>query len=176
MKYDPRAADHARRFLQVWWASSGPSDLINDLLSGGKEAASDRLSLVMARWYEDYRSYLTDDSYEDGTGMSLQEYIYFLEALPQNHIPPAVLARGKSYRGYYERLAFERFVNDSRLVDVAQMADHARSLLGTTMTGYKGGEYCIRDHTLLHVAPWGETGPALTESLLVQLLGLREEE
>lgn len=62
----------------------------------------------------------------------------------------------RSYRGYYDHLAIDPTTGDYRLV--RQMLEHAKSVLGTTMEGYKGGNYVMGGDTPLWVAVWGDTG------------------
>ena len=63
----------------------------------------------------------------------------------------------RSYRGYYEDLAFEP--GDPQRgwnVTVRQLLARCEDLIGSTMTGYKGGEYRILRDTPLWMSHWGE--------------------
>lgn len=63
-----------------------------------------------------------------------------------------------SYRGYYERLAFEVLDADQTAGEALAVAESA---LGETYQGYKGGDYTMHERTLVHLAEWGRTGEAL---------------
>lgn len=62
-----------------------------------------------------------------------------------------------SYRGYYERLAFEE-VKEATASEVLATLNDAD---GRDFYGYKGGTYTMHAGTYLHVAPYGDCGPAL---------------
>ena len=63
----------------------------------------------------------------------------------------------KSYRGYYDDLAFElREVGSD--VTVSDVLDECRDALDTKFTGYKGGEFYMGEDTPLWRAAWGEIG------------------
>lgn len=64
-----------------------------------------------------------------------------------------------SYRGFYEDLAIgydEPSFGDGPTVDT--LRKKLEELLGTTMTGYKGGDYTIKDDTAVWVANWSNCG------------------
>lgn len=60
----------------------------------------------------------------------------------------------QSYRGYYEDLAFEERT-DGRL-SVKALHGICVATLGTTITGYKGGDYTVDSDTVLWRSAWGE--------------------
>lgn len=62
--------------------------------------------------------------------------------------------RPMSYRGVYAELAFSPEENTT----VGAMLMHARSALGQTFTGYKGGEFTMRSGVDCHIAEYGESG------------------
>lgn len=86
--------------------------------------------------------------------MGLQELIDALAAADQTYIAPLGFGSPHSYRGYYFDLAFEPAEN----VTVASMLTHAKSALGATFTGYKGGEYTMGEYTDCYIAGYGESG------------------
>jgi hypothetical protein len=96
--------------------------------------------------------------------MNLSELIARLAVLPSS-LRIVFLHQPHSYRGYYERLAFE--IDESRQMAVSEALDLCRALVGTEMSGYKGGTYRIGDKTLIHLAHYGETG--------VQLVGVEDD-
>lgn len=71
--------------------------------------------------------------------MYLREVIDYLEACDPATRVPVGLGRPCSYRGSYDELAFEV----ARDTTVGAMLESARSALGQTFTGYKGGEFTM---------------------------------
>lgn len=58
-----------------------------------------------------------------------------------------------SYRGYYEDVAFDPAEN----VTVGSMLEHAKSALGKTFCGWKGGDYKMEEYTSCWIAEHGDT-------------------
>ncbi len=85
---------------------------------------------------------------------TLGEIIAHLEKLPRDRILERGFRRPHSYRGYYEDLAFEPI----QFIGVGFMLDEARSALGKTFEGYKGGQYKMHEGTDCWLAEWGCTG------------------
>lgn len=56
-----------------------------------------------------------------------------------------------SYRGYYEDVAFEPVEETT----FGEMLKHAESALGTTFTGYKGGDFTMHEYTDCWIASYG---------------------
>lgn len=83
--------------------------------------------------------------------MTLGELIEYLEKCDPDLVVPLGFARPHSYRGYYEQLAF----SPARNVTVCSMLGHAKNALDATFTGYKGGEYTMRDYTDCWIAEYG---------------------
>lgn len=81
----------------------------------------------------------------------LTELIEELEKIP--HDTPISFGFGEpmSYRGYYEELAFEPKQNTL----IAEMLANAKSALGATFTGYKGGEYTMGAFSDCYIAEYG---------------------
>ena len=103
--------------------------------------------------------------------MKLGEVIAELE----KHDPAKVVAHGfgdpDSYRGWYERVAFEPVGPTT----VGEMLTHARSAVGATFEGWKGGRYTMDVDTVVHIAERGETdghgdGEGLTPVQLAAML------
>jgi hypothetical protein len=99
--------------------------------------------------------------------VTLAELIAALEAEDPRKVLPRGFNNPHSYRGYYDELAFEPATN----VTVAAMLHDARSALGATYQGYKGGDYEMSDYTDCWLAfegsAAGETiGPLLLELML----------
>ena len=83
--------------------------------------------------------------------MTLGELIERLEALPEDMLLAEGFGIPDSYRGTYSELAFAPCAN----VRVYEMLKHAKSAVGATFTGYKGGEYLMTLDTPCHIAEYG---------------------
>ena len=94
--------------------------------------------------------------------MILKELIDFLESKDPTIILPLGFNNPDSYRGYYEELAFEPAEN----ISIGEMLKCAIEALGSTYTGYKGGEYTMGEYTDVYLANWGETGESIGPVLL----------
>lgn len=99
--------------------------------------------------------------------MQLGLLIKFLEKCDPNIVVPMGFSNPHSYRGYYQDLAFEPTEN----VTVKGMLESAKSALGTTYTGYKGGEYLMDENCEVWLAQYGMTGEGLGEILLKYMVG-----
>lgn len=100
------------------------------------------------------------------THLSLGGLIARLEQEDPTRVLPIGFAEPHSYRGYYYELAFEL----RRNITVADVLADARSALGTTFEGYKGGEYTMGEHTTCWIASYGETSDNVIGPLLLELL------
>ena len=94
--------------------------------------------------------------------MSLNELIEWLEAQNQTIVCPIGFHRPHSYRGYYEDVAFEPKAD----VTVAEMLASAKSALGQTFYGWKGGEYECLGSERVWLAWQGCTGESIGPVLL----------
>lgn len=99
--------------------------------------------------------------------MTLDELIVALEAADPALVLPLGFSNPHSYRGDYMDLAFEPTAN----VTVGQMLADARTALGATYQGHKGGDYTMHAYTDCWLAEDGrgdgETiGPVLLTLLL----------
>jgi hypothetical protein len=63
-----------------------------------------------------------------------------------------------SDRGYYEDLAFEPVTETT----FGEMLEHAKSAMGKTFEGYKGGEYKMHEYTDCKIGEWGISGEEIT--------------
>lgn len=85
--------------------------------------------------------------------------------------PKKTLARGfdnpHSYRGYYDQLAFEPCEGP---ITVGRLLQFARSALGATYQGWKGGDFTMGPYTDCHLAEVGHTGEELGPTLLGYML------
>lgn len=89
--------------------------------------------------------------------MDLARLIKELEALPDGEIIHG-FGEPMSYRGYYDKLAFE----PTNHTTVGQMLAHARSAMGATFTGYKGGEYTMGEWSDCYIARYGQASEGST--------------
>ena len=99
--------------------------------------------------------------------MFLKELIDFLAERD-----PAIVARigfhdPHSYRGDYSELAFEPLENAT----VGEMLKSAKSALGKTYQGYKGGSYTMGEYTTVNLSQYGTTGEEIGPILLKYMVG-----
>jgi hypothetical protein len=99
--------------------------------------------------------------------LDLEDLIGILEAHDPDKTVKVGFTSPHSYRGYYEDLAFELAEN----VTVGAMLADARTALGKTFQGYKGGDYEMGNWTSVWLAEYGCTGESLGRVLLSFLLG-----
>lgn len=91
------------------------------------------------------------------TQMTLGELITILEAMPENSIV-ANLHDAHSFRGYYCDLAFEHSEGTRPAKEL--LAD-CRMALGAAFSGYKGGDYIMKERTPVWIADYGCSGERL---------------
>lgn len=84
--------------------------------------------------------------------LTLGELITLLEQAPQDLVVERGFGRPRSYRGYYDQIAFEH----ARDVQVADMLTDAKDAVGETFLGYKGGNFHMTVDTLVNIANHGE--------------------
>lgn len=94
--------------------------------------------------------------------MTLTELIEALEAEDPTRILPDGFTNPHSYRGYYDEVAFEPATD----VSVGAMLADARTALGATFQGWKGGDYTMSGWTDCWLAVQGCTGETLGPLLL----------
>lgn len=98
--------------------------------------------------------------------MMLCDLIAYLESADQTKTVRIGFSNPHSYRGYYHDLAFEPVAN----IRVSEMLAAAKSALGTTYQGYKGGDYTMGEYTDCWLANYGETGEGIGPVLLGYML------
>lgn len=104
--------------------------------------------------------------------MTLNRLIELLSQADPYHICKRGFKSPHSYRGYYDRLAFEP-AND---VSVHEMLHLAETALGEPFCGYKGGVYFMHGNVQVHLAFYGQTdqkhydAEGLTEQELKEML------
>jgi len=91
--------------------------------------------------------------------VTLRDLIARLErAVERQEMLPHGFSEPHSYRGYYEDIAFE----PDPSATPEEMLDAARSVLGVTFTGYKGGDFKMHEWTDCWIANYGHEGEAIT--------------
>lgn len=98
--------------------------------------------------------------------MTLGELIEELEKADPNRVLPDGFIRPHSYRGDYCDLAFVPKSN----VPIGVMLANAKSALGQTYDGYKGGDFLMDEYTSVHLANYGQTGEEIGPLLLRLML------
>lgn len=98
--------------------------------------------------------------------LTLDELIFLLKKQKQDrkvefdfaYFSPDLDSIG-SYRGFYEDLAigFKDHDYDDRPT-VKQLREALEKMIGTKITGYKGGDYTVTNETAVWCANWSETG------------------
>jgi hypothetical protein len=98
----------------------------------------------------------------------LGDLIKQLAAADQSLVLPHGFHKPHSYRGYYTDLAFEPTTN----VTVAQMLKDARTALGSTYQGYKGGDFTMGEYSDCWLAEYGSEGDGIGSLLIVLMLAV----
>jgi hypothetical protein len=108
--------------------------------------------------------------------MTLDDLIAELEKHPRDRVLRHGFANPHSYRGYYVDLAVE----PREGVTVGSMLDALTSARGTTMCGYKGGDYIMHGHVDVYLARYGscgeEIGALLLQYMLADVVDVRKDE
>lgn len=102
--------------------------------------------------------------------MFLKDLIEWLDKQPLNTKVPVGFGHPHSYRGYYDDLAFEPVENTT----IGEMLVAAKSALGSTYFGYKGGEYTMREYTRVWLAEYGDSGEGIGPVMLNYMVGAYE--
>lgn len=89
-----------------------------------------------------------------GSQMTLGELIETLESMSSDIIIQGI-GDPHSYRGYYCDLAFRP---KNHKVTSGGLLKDCRSVMGRTLTGYKGGEFLMGESTPVWIAHYGELG------------------
>lgn len=98
--------------------------------------------------------------------LGLSDLIARLEREDPARVLPLGFANPHSYRGDYCDLAFEPVAN----IAVGDMLAAARSALGATFEGWKGGDYTMFEHTDCWIAERGDSSDNKIGPLLLDLL------
>lgn len=99
--------------------------------------------------------------------MILKDLIEFLEKHPEEKRVKTGFGNPHSYRGHYYELAFEVIENTT----VGEMLESAKSALGETYQGYKGGNFQMNEYTDCHLAKYGCCGEEIGITLLNLMIG-----
>lgn len=102
--------------------------------------------------------------------MNLQQLIEELEKEPKERIIKYGFTNPHSHRGNYYDLAFEPAEN----VTIESMIASAKSAIGKTFNGYKGGDFRMDLYTSVHFAEYGESGEEITYYGLAFMLGRQD--
>jgi hypothetical protein len=86
--------------------------------------------------------------------MELHELITELEKIDKNKTVADGFGSGMSWRGNYCEAAFEPVAETT----IGLMLEQAKALLGSTQTGYKGGEFEMHQYVDVHIAEYGCIG------------------
>lgn len=98
--------------------------------------------------------------------MNLGELITRLEAADPNQAVQHGFTNPHSYRGDYMDLAFEPAAD----VTVGDMLADARSALGTTYQGWKGGDFTMNEHTWCWLSQQGDASGETISPLLLEFM------
>jgi hypothetical protein len=90
--------------------------------------------------------------------MTLGELIEWLEQQDPNLVVKDGFSTPHSDRGSYDELAF----TPEPEAKIGDMLKHAKSALGATFTGWKGGRYEMHDYTPVYIGKLGECGEEIT--------------
>ena len=114
----------------------------------------------------DYYDPAEDPEVVHPSHFGLGEVIAFLEQQPPDKVLPIGFGEPDSFRGYYEQLAFA----PAKDVTIGSMLAHARSALGTTYEGYKGGDYTMNEHTDCWISHVGRSDGETLGRILLTLM------
>lgn len=90
--------------------------------------------------------------------LTLAETIEALAAMDPETVVRGIHGGVQSYRGFYDQIALSPTgVGYAAL----HLATWLQSQVGSTMEGYKGGEFQIKEDCHIFIAEWGDTGPGL---------------
>lgn len=94
--------------------------------------------------------------------MLLKDLIQWLELQDASAVVRDGFGAPHSDRGDYSDVGFEPAARTT----FGEMLRHARSALGRTFTGYKGGKYTMHEYTLCRIGRREESGGVITEAHL----------
>lgn len=90
--------------------------------------------------------------------MTLGNLIGWLEKQDPNLRVKDGFGKPHSDRGSYDELAFA----PKPTAKLRSMLKHAKSALGKTFEGYKGGDYTMNKFTSVYIGEWGSCGDEIT--------------
>lgn len=95
--------------------------------------------------------------------LTLGEFIKKLERFNQGHdieydFAEQVPTKLRSWRGDYFQLALGYQSDEIDTQSVGDLLKHCKSMLGTTVEGYKGGDYTVTEGKHLWVANYSRSG------------------
>lgn len=99
-------------------------------------------------------------------GMLIRDAIRMLEHYPLEMVVHNGFWHAHSWRGAYSELAVEPTPN----ISVVAMLATLQEAIGSTYTGWKGGEYTMSERSEIHLAYHGSTGEPLTPRVLDYML------
>ena len=106
----------------------------------------------------------------DDPPVTLGRLIEALEEFDDDQLFPFGMTTPHSYRGHYEELAFV----PCGWMEAHEILAAARSAVGATYQGWKGGDFTMTLETPVHLSRIGDTGLPLTEYVLRWLLGMMD--
>ena len=92
--------------------------------------------------------------------MTLSKLIEWLEQQEQELVVKDGFSTPHSDRGDYSELAF----SPEPEAQIGEMLKHAKSALGTTFQGWKGGNYMMEEFTSVYIGELGESGEEITST------------
>lgn len=90
--------------------------------------------------------------------MELEDLILELEKRDSKREVINGFGQGMSWRGSYDEAAFAPIEKTT----FGDMLAHAKELLDTEQTGYKGGAFIMHGYVDTHIADYGECGEPIT--------------
>lgn len=94
--------------------------------------------------------------------LCLGELIAYLETKAPDVTVPNGFGEPMSYRGDYANVAFKPASD----VKIGDMLQHAKSALGKTFEGYKGGDFTMHKHSKCYLAHYGDLGNSIDEYMV----------
>ena len=98
--------------------------------------------------------------------MMLEDIITILEDEDPENIIPIGFDSPHSYRGSYDKLAFE----PSRRITVKKMLANAKKAINSKYSGYKGETYKMTENTKVYLANYGKQWVPFTKGMLKNML------
>lgn len=90
--------------------------------------------------------------------MTIKDLIHALAAMEPD-APISLSTNIDSYRGRYKHVA----IDPDGTTTAGELREALLEMQGTTMTGYKGGDFPVTEDCLVFLAGWGDLGPMLVD-------------